>query len=210
MNNVRIHSMALVETEEIGEGTAVWAFAHVMRGAQVGRACNIGDHVFIESGAVIGNNVTVKNGNLIWEGVTLEDGVFVGPGVIFTNDLYPRSPRLALAHDRYSRKENWLVPTLVRQGASLGAGAVVVAGVTIGEYALIAAGAVVTKDVSPFALMRGNPARMAGWVCPCGQSRSAQFKFEAEQATCDVCGVQFRMRNGLIEPVNTRNPEILS
>jgi UDP-2-acetamido-3-amino-2,3-dideoxy-glucuronate N-acetyltransferase len=210
MNDVRIHSTALVETEEIGAGTAVWAFAHVMRGAQVGQRCNIGDHVFIESGAVIGNNVTVKNGNLIWEGVTLEDGVFVGPGVIFTNDLYPRSPRLALAHDRYNRKENWLVPTLVRQGASLGAGAVVVAGVIVGEYALVAAGAVVTKDVPPFALMRGNPARVAGWVCPCGQPRSEPLQFESDQATCDVCGVQFRMRDGLIQPISVSPAEILS
>src|SRR5579862_6647573 len=100
MKNVFIHPKALVETKNLGSGTRVWAFAHVMAGVRVGKNCNIGDHCFVESGAVIGDNCTVKNGNMLWEGVTLEDGVFVGPNVLFTNDLHPRSPRLPQARER--------------------------------------------------------------------------------------------------------------
>src|SRR5215212_6427425 len=142
MKNVKIHPTALVETEEVGEGTSIWAFAHVMEGARIGKNCNIGDHCFVESGAVVGNDATLKNGNMLFEGVTIQDGVFVGPHVFFTNDLYPRSARLPQARLRYSDKM-WLLPTLVRQGASLGAGAVLLPGITVGEYAMVGAGAVV-------------------------------------------------------------------
>ena len=129
---VFLHSLALVETEQIGPGTRIWAFTHVMQGVSIGADCNIGENSFIESGVVIGDNVTIKNGNMLWEGVTLENGVFVGPQVTFTNDLYPRSPRLRQAKARYADR-NWLAATLVKQGATLGAGAIILAGVTIGE-----------------------------------------------------------------------------
>jgi len=162
------HPTALVETEVVGAGTRIWAYAHVMAGARVGENCNIGDHCFIEAGAVVGSNVTIKNGNMIWEGVTLKDGVFVGPHVFFVNDLYPRSSRLPQAHERYSSKV-WLVPTVIGEGASLGAGAVILAGRDVGAYAMIGAGAVVTRDVASYALVVGNPARAVGWVCQCGQ-----------------------------------------
>lgn len=180
---VFVHPTALVETEEIGQGTRIWAFAHIMPGSVVGENCNIGDHSFIEGGARIGHNVTIKNGNMIWEGVALEDGVFVGPNVSFTNDPYPRSARLPEAEGRYGDR-SWLTTTLVRRGASLGAAAVILAGVTIGEFATVGAGAVVTHDVPAHALVVGNPARMVGWVCQCG----LRVDLDKDDPICKGCG----------------------
>jgi UDP-2-acetamido-3-amino-2,3-dideoxy-glucuronate N-acetyltransferase len=184
MNDVYIHPAAIVDTDQIGAGTRIWAFTHIMQGVSIGKDCNIGEHCFVESGVVIGANVTIKNGNMVWEGVTLEDGVFIGPNVSFTNDLYPRSPRLRQAHARYSDRR-WLVRTLVKRGASLGAGAVILAGVVVGEYSMVGAGAVVTRDVHPYALVAGNPARVKGWVCQCGQP----LEWKAEIVTCSSCGL---------------------
>ncbi len=116
-----IHPQALCESKDIGAGTRIWAFAHVMSGAVIGRNCNIGDGVFIESGAIIGNEVTVKNQVMIWDGVRIEDEVFIGPGVVFTNDKTPRSPRMARVAERYQDRRNWCVPTVVHRGAALGA-----------------------------------------------------------------------------------------
>ncbi len=186
MKPAYIHPTSLVETQRIGHGTRIWAFAHVMPDVSIGTSCNIGDHCFVESGAVIGNDVTIKNGNMIWAGVALEDGVFVGPGVSFTNDLYPRSPRLPQAKERYE-DDAWLAPTRVAQGASLGSGAIVLAGVTIGSFSMVGAGAIVTKDVLPYALVIGNPARVVGWVCQCGQP----LRFEEDQTSCGRCGLTF-------------------
>jgi acetyltransferase-like isoleucine patch superfamily enzyme len=163
------HPTALVESETIGEGTRIWAYAHVLPGARVGANCNIGDHAFVESGAVLGNNITLKNHVCVWEGVTLENDVFVGPHVAFTNDRYPRSPRMPQVRERYAEKDRWLVQTVVEQGCSIGANATILPGVRLGRYCVIAAGAVVTKDVEPFALMMGAPARRVGTVCVCGQ-----------------------------------------
>lgn len=165
---VFVHPQALNESESVGQGTRIWAWAHVLRGATVGRDCNVGDHAFIEGGAIVGDGVTIKNGVAIWEGVVLEDYVFVGPNVTFTNDLYPRSPRHPDLRSRYADK-SWLVPTLVREGASLGANCTIVCGVTIGRYALVAAGAVVSKDVPDFRIFAGSPARVVGSVCLCGE-----------------------------------------
>ena len=124
--DIVVHPAALVETDDIGVGTRIWAFAHILAGASIGRDCNIGDHCFIEGGARVGHGVTVKNGAMIWEGVTLEDGVFVGPGVVFTNDLRPRSPRGVETATRYE-DTGWLATTVVRRGASIGARAVILA-----------------------------------------------------------------------------------
>jgi acetyltransferase-like isoleucine patch superfamily enzyme len=170
-----------------------------MKHVSIGVNCNIGDHCFIESGAVIGNNVTIKNANMIWEGVTLEDGVFVGPHVFFTNDLYPRSQRLPQAKKRYDGG-GWLLPTIVRSGASLGAGAILLAGLTIGEFAMVGAGAVVTGDVPPYTLVIGNPARARGWVCQCGRP----LEFRDGNARCEGCGVSFSEKDGLIRPTNVK------
>ena len=178
----------MVESKQIGNGTRIWAFTHVMRDVSIGENCNVGEHCFLETGATVGNNVTVKNGNMIWDGVTLEDGTFVGPGVFFTNDLYPRSPRLPQARARY-QGIGWRVPTLVKHGASIGAGAVLVAGITVGSFAMVGAGAVVTKDILPHALVVGTPARVIGWVCQCGH----RLGWEQAHAKCSQCGAQYMM-----------------
>lgn len=147
--DVFVHEHALVESDSIGRGTRVWAFAHVMPAAVIGADCNICDHTYIEGGARLGDRVTIKSGVYLWVGVTLEDDVFVGPQATFTNDLMPRS-----------RQPFELSETTVRRGASIGAGAVILAGVTIGERAMVGAGAVVTKDVPPDTVVIGNPARV--------------------------------------------------
>jgi UDP-2-acetamido-3-amino-2,3-dideoxy-glucuronate N-acetyltransferase len=195
----RIHPTALVETTEIGSDTSVWAMVHIMPGVQIGNGCNIGDQAFLETGAVVGNNVTIKNQVLVWEGITIEDDVFVGPRVTFTNDRYPRSPRMAQARDRYQAKEQWLERTVVRRGCSLGAGAIICPGIELGEYSVIAAGAVVTRDVAAFSLVRGNPARAATDVCVCGQPLSGPWRV----TDCERCGLSGYDREQLWQ--NTRS-----
>jgi acetyltransferase-like isoleucine patch superfamily enzyme len=190
-----IHSTAIVETTRIGDGTRIWAYTHVMRDVTIGSDCNIGDHCFIESGSTIGNQVTIKNGNMLWEGVRLEDGVFVGPAVVFTNDLYPRSPRLPQAQNRYTDR-GWLEPTVVKQGASLGAGSIILAGITIGEFCMVGAGSIVTRSLPPYALVVGSPARLRGWVCQCGQ----RLVFDNSAAACSGCGLEFIETEGAVEP----------
>jgi UDP-2-acetamido-3-amino-2,3-dideoxy-glucuronate N-acetyltransferase len=180
----KIHPNALVESEDIGEGTAIWAFAHVMKGVHIGCHVNIGDHAFLETGAVVHNNVTIKNQVCIWEGITIEDDVFVGPRVTFTNDQYPRSPRMSEVKARYASRDGWLCRTVVRRGCAIGAAATICPGLQLGAYSVIGAGAVVTKDVFPFALMLGVPARKVGDVCSCGKPLSGSY----EQSTCNDCG----------------------
>lgn len=160
-HGVQVHPQGLCESSEVGAGTRVWAFAHVLAGARVGRDCNICDGAFVEDGATLGDRVTVKNGTLIFRGVSCEDDVFLGPNVLFTNDLRPRAALRRPIAD--------LLPTVVRRGVTLGAGSVVVCGLEIGEYAFVAAGSVITRDVPAHAFVAGNPARQKGWVCACGE-----------------------------------------
>jgi len=148
------HPNSLVESEAIGQGTRIWAFVHVLPGATIGRDCNVCDHVFIENDVAIGDRVTVKCGVQLWDGVTLEDDVFIGPNVTFTNDPFPRSKQYP---DSFTR-------TLVRRGASIGANATLLPGITVGPGAMIGAGAVVTRSVPPNAIVVGNPARIKGYV----------------------------------------------
>jgi acetyltransferase-like isoleucine patch superfamily enzyme len=180
---VFVHPHALCESDEVGAGTQIWAFTHVMKGAVIGRDCNIGDHAFIETGARIGDRVTIKNQAMIWDGVEIEDDVFIGPGVSFTNDTFPRSPRMRLpaVAARYRHRDGWLLRTRVGNSASIGARCVILAGATIGAYAMVAAGAVVTREVSAHALVAGMPAKGVGWVCRCGTRllpvRAAAWRF---------------------------------
>jgi len=179
-----VHPHALVETTEIGSKTRVWAFAHVMAGARIGRDCNICDHTFVETGAVLGNNVTVKNGVAIWAGVTIEDNVFLGPNCILTND--PR-PRAAI-----KKGPAELVSTLVCANATIGANATVLCGITIGRYAFIGAGAVVLESVPDFALIVGNPGRQIGWMCVCAHRLPLEVDAPLGSAsTCAHCQRDF-------------------
>ncbi|MBA8792686.1 acetyltransferase-like isoleucine patch superfamily enzyme [Friedmanniella endophytica] len=157
---VFVHALGACESDTVGSGTRVWAFAHVLKGAVVGRDCNVCDGAYVETGAVVGDRVTIKNQVMIFDGVTVEDDVFLGPGVTFTNDLNPRA--------RIKRHGDALLPTLVRSGATLGARVTVVCGTTIGADAFVGAGAVVTADVPDRAFVVGNPARRIGWACDCG------------------------------------------
>jgi acetyltransferase-like isoleucine patch superfamily enzyme len=186
------HPQALVESEDIGPGTRIWAFAHVLPGARIGAKCNICDHAFIETGATLGDNVTVKNGVAIWWGVTVEDNVFLGPNCVLTNDPNPRA---------YIRKSSpALETTLIRANATVGANATILCGTTIGQYAFIGAGAVVLSTVLDFALMVGNPARQVGWMCRCARRLliPASASLNAS-TTCSQCRAQFRVtETGLI------------
>lgn len=154
MTDFFMHPNALVESQNIGKKTRIWAFAHILPNAIIGEDCNICDHVFIENDVIVGNRVTIKSGVQLWDGVILEDDVFVGPNATFTNDQFPRS--------KHYPKE--FQKTIVKKGASIGANATILPGITIGQYAMIGAGSVVTKDVPPFAILVGNPARIVGYV----------------------------------------------
>jgi acetyltransferase-like isoleucine patch superfamily enzyme len=161
-----------------------------MQGAVIGRDCNIGDHAFVETGARLGDRVTLKNQAMVWDGVEIGDDVFVGPGVSFTNDVFPRSRRLplpAVAADHRAKAE-WLVPTRVGNGASLGARCVILPGAHIGAYVMAAAGAVVTRKVPAHALMAGVPAKLVGWVCRCGARLAEE---QARVWHCPRCGETF-------------------
>jgi UDP-2-acetamido-3-amino-2,3-dideoxy-glucuronate N-acetyltransferase len=166
--NFFAHPKALVETDRIGADTKIWAFAHVMAGVEIGADCNIGDHAFIETGAKVGNGVTIKNNALIWKGVHIADYAFIGPNVVFTNDRRPRSPRMPLMKQKALAEKDWLVETFVEEGASIGANATILPGIRLGQYCMVGAGSVVTKDVAPFTLVVGNPARVVGKVDEAG------------------------------------------
>jgi UDP-2-acetamido-3-amino-2,3-dideoxy-glucuronate N-acetyltransferase len=185
---VFIHPHALVESREIGRGTRIWAFAHVMSGVAIGSDCNIGDHAFIETGAMIGNGVTIKNGVAIWDCVTIDDHVFLGPNCVLTNDLNPR------AAFRKSRGE--LATTHISEHATIGANATIVCGVIIGRGAFIGAGAVVTRSIPNFALVLGNPARHTGWMCLCANKLNLPVSVQKGAfTTCTGCGRQFTATN---------------
>ncbi len=181
MGRAFVHEKAVVEPgARIGEGTKVWHFAHVRSGAKIGRNCVLGKDVYVDAGVEIGDGVKIENGVSVFRGVTIEDDAFIGPHVTFTNDKYPRSFNV-----------DWeVVPTRVKRGASIGANATVVCGVTIGEYSMVAAGSVVTRDVPPHGLVVGNPARLIGFVCYCGRPLRGEPR-EGEEAvrfTCEHCG----------------------
>ncbi|MCB4205442.1 N-acetyltransferase [Deferribacterales bacterium Es71-Z0220] len=154
-----IHKLADVQSKNIGPNTNIWQFCVVLPNAKIGNNCNINAGVFIENDVIIGNNVTIKSGVQIWDGITLEDNVFIGPNVTFTNDFLPRSKQ-------YPKE---FLRTIIKKGASIGANSTIIGGITIGEYAMIGAGSVVTKDVGAQELWYGNPATHRGYVCKCGR-----------------------------------------
>jgi UDP-2-acetamido-3-amino-2,3-dideoxy-glucuronate N-acetyltransferase len=185
------HPKALVESALIGPNTRIWAFAHIMRGARIGANCNIGDHAFIETGAILGNCVTVKNGVAVWDRVTIEDNVFLGPNCVLTNDPNPRT---------YIKKPGAaLTPILIRANATVGANATIVCGVSIGRFAFVGAGAVVIRDVPNFAIVVGNPARQIGWICVCAEKLPVAVGAPPDtRVTCPHCRRSFAVTdNGL-------------
>jgi len=183
------HETAVIDKScRIGNGSRIWHFSHVMPGAEIGENCNIGQNVVVSSRVKIGNNVKIQNNVSIYEGVVLEDDVFCGPSMVFTNVINPRS--------HISRKHEFK-PTIVKRGATIGANATIVCGHTIGKYAFIGAGAVVTRDVPDYALVVGNPAEVMGWVCECGH----RLKFQDCLTSCHECGKQYiEMPQGSVKP----------
>lgn len=168
----------------VGSETSIWHFCHILSGSQIGKRCRIGQNVVLGPSVRIGDNVKIQNNVSVYEGVTLEDDVFCGPSVVFTNILTPRS-----AFPRNRSEDN--LATLVKRGASLGANSTIVCGTTIGECALVGAGSVVTKDVLPFAIVYGNPARQHGWACECG----VVLEFQNRSAKCKECHRQYDQVN---------------
>lgn len=172
-----VHPNALVESDDIGEKTRIWAFAHVLKNVKIGEDCNLCDYVFVESGVTIGNRVTIKNGISLWEGLIVEDDVFLGPNAVFTNDMFPRSKR---------HSGNFL-STMLKKGASVGANATILCGITLGKYCLVGAGSVVTKSVPDFALVTGNPARFRYWVGKTGE----KLNFDSGNSAIDSDGNKY-------------------
>lgn len=181
-----VHESSFIDDDvTIGEGTKIWHFGHIQRGARIGKNCSLGQNVNISNNVIIGDGVKIQNNVSVYEGVELEDYVFCGPSMVFTNDLTPRA--------RYPKGKAGYKKTLVKHDATIGANATIVCGHTINEYATIAAGAVVTKDVPAHALMAGVPARQIGWVCECGQvlKDNGNQTFE-----CPDCGREYILSDG--------------
>ena len=178
-----VHESSYVDQPcEIGEGTKIWHFSHIMQDCKIGRKCNIGQNVVISPGVILGNNVKIQNNVSVYTGVICEDDTFLGPSCVFTNVINPRS--------FIERKEEYQ-ESIVKKGASIGANATIVCGYDIGRYAFIGAGAVVTKDVPDYALMVGNPAKILGYVCKCG-NRLEKLDHEYK---CNVCNKEYEMAN---------------
>jgi UDP-2-acetamido-3-amino-2,3-dideoxy-glucuronate N-acetyltransferase len=187
-NGYSVHETAIVdEGARIGAKTRIWHWVHVCGGAVIGEGCSLGQNVFVGNKVTIGNNVRIQNNVSIYDEVTLEDDVFCGPSMVFTNVINPRShvPR----KDEFSK-------TWVKRGATIGANATIVCGNTIGRYAMVGAGAVVTKDVPDYALVIGTPARAMGWICQCGE----RLHVVGDSASCVACGHRYRIRDGRCNP----------
>jgi len=188
-NSFFVHPTSIIEgPSNIGDGTKIWHFSHIMPHADIGRNCTIGQNVFVGENVNIGNNVKLENNVSVFDGVTLEDDVFCGPACVFTNVKSPRS--------EISRRDKY-IPTLVKKGATLGANATIICGNTIGKYVLIGAGSVVTSDIPDYALVYGNPARVRSWVCECG----TKLAFTAGNAKCKECGKRFEKRGLTVKAV---------
>ncbi len=185
-----VHESSYVDSDvQIGTGTKIWHFCHVQPGARIGQNCSLGQNVNVANKVVIGNGVKIQNNVSIYEGVELEDHVFCGPSMVFTNDLTPRS--------KYPKGREGYLKTLIREGASIGANATVICGNTIGRWAMIASGAVVTKNVPAYALMAGIPARQIGWACECGSILPTELH-------CTACGREYKHDNEELKEVTNK------
>ena len=186
MKDYFVHESSYIDDDvEVGEGTKIWHFCHIQKGARIGKNCSLGQNVNISNNVKIGNGVKIQNNVAVYEGVEIEDDVFCGPSCVFTNDLTPRA-RYPKGHDNYKK-------TIIRKGASIGANATIVCGHIVGEWALIGAGAVVVENVPAHALMLGVPAKQKGWVCECGEILKNGF-------TCSKCGRKYKENEeGLLE-----------
>src|SRR5215510_1960458 len=182
-----VHESSYVDEPcEIGEGTKIWHFSHVMSNSRIGKRCNIGQNVVISPGVRIGDNVKIQNNVSVYTGFILEDDVFCGPSMVFTNVINPRSH--VSRRDEYRR-------TVIRRGATLDANSTIVCGYPIGRFAFVGAGAVVTRDIPDHALVVGNPGRIAGWTCSCGV-KLASGAVQPAEATCAACGIRYRALAG--------------
>lgn len=189
-NNYFAHETAVIDPGcEIGAGTKIWHFSHIMTGCQIGISCNIGQNVVVSPDVVLGNNVKVQNNVSIYTGVICEDDVFLGPSMVFTNVVNPRSA--------VNRKSEY-AKTLVRRGVSIGANATIVCGITLGEFCFIGAGAVVIRDVKPYALVVGNPSKQIGWMSEFGHR--LQFDEQGE-AVCPESKERYKLKDGVVEKI---------
>ena len=191
-----VHESSYVDEPcEIGAGTKIWHFSHIMKNCRIGKRCNIGQNVVISPDVVIGSNVKIQNNVSVYTGCILEDDVFCGPSMVFTNVVNPRSH--VIRRDEYKA-------TLVKRGASLGANCTVVCGITIGRYAFAGAGAVLTRDVPDYALVTGNPARVRGWMCACGIKLQFAVEGGEETARCAACGAHYAKRGTAVTLLETQ------
>ncbi|MEM8593491.1 MAG: acyltransferase [Pseudomonadota bacterium] len=191
-----MHESAIVDDgADIGEGTRVWHFSHVCAGARIGQSCSLGQNVFVAHRVVIGDRVKIQNNVSVYDGVTIESDVFCGPSMVFTNVLNPRS--------HVSRQHEYK-PTLVKQGATLGANSTIVCGITIGQYAFVGAGAVITESVPDYAIMVGVPARQSGWMSQFGERLALPLSGDAN-AVCEHTGVHYQLRDGRCSVVTTEH-----
>ena len=194
-----IHPTAIIEENvNIGSSTKIWHFSHIRSNAKIGQNCILGKNVYIDTNVKIGNNVKIQNNVSVYQGVTLEDGVFVGPHVCFTNDLLPRSvnPDGTLKSSGSSKTKDWKIEeTLVKCGASIGANSTILSGLTIGKFALVGAGSVVTKDIPDHGLVYGNPARLRGFVCKCGKKMDIIKKEKnTSKYRCNFCNQEINLK----------------
>jgi UDP-2-acetamido-3-amino-2,3-dideoxy-glucuronate N-acetyltransferase len=196
-SDIFVHESSYVDEPcAIGAGTRIWHFSHVMKNCRIGRDCNIGQNVVISPDVTIGDNVKIQNNVSVYTGCILEDDVFCGPSMVFTNVMNPRS---------HVARKNEYRQTLVRKGASLGANSTVVCGATIGRYAFVGAGSVVTRDIPDYALVYGNPARLCGWMCACG----IKIEFGAgETAVCPACGAGYFKQGKTVSPAQAKEASI--
>jgi UDP-2-acetamido-3-amino-2,3-dideoxy-glucuronate N-acetyltransferase len=190
MSNFFVHSTAVIDDgAQIGDSTKIWHFTHIREGATIGNNCVIGQNCYVASRASIGNGVKIQNNVSVFDLVTISDDAFIGPSAVFINDLNPRAP--------YPKQGNW-IPTLVKKGATIGANATILCGITIGKWAFVACGAVVTKDVPDYAMVKGNPAQQDGWICECGN----KISFTDHSAVCSSCNKTYVKENTSIKQQN--------